>query len=46
METAGSFEILKITYQTARCHNPEDHNINQHGSENLKSNIVSNLGGS
>jgi hypothetical protein len=32
-----SLPPLVSTYQIATCHNPEDHNMNVHCSENLKS---------
>jgi hypothetical protein len=37
METVCSFKTLITIYQTTRCHKPEDHSINVHCCENLKS---------
>jgi hypothetical protein len=31
-----SSEMLVFTYKTARCHNPQDHNLRNHCRENLK----------
>jgi hypothetical protein len=36
-ETAGYTEMLATTYKITCCHNPEDHSLNFHFHENLKS---------
>jgi hypothetical protein len=42
METVCSSERLVATYQTAYCHNPEEHNMNHRRYEYLKSQILKN----
>jgi hypothetical protein len=37
IEAACSSETLVTTYKTARCHNPEEHNLKFDRSENGKS---------
>jgi hypothetical protein len=39
MEAMCSSRMLGVLPQTAQCHNPEDHNINNHHSENFKTYI-------
>lgn len=35
MEATGPSETSVATYQTARRHDPDDHNVNSHRSENI-----------
>jgi hypothetical protein len=39
MEAACSFETSVSAHKTTRCNNPEDHNLNNHSRENLKSSV-------
>jgi hypothetical protein len=36
MKTVSSFNGLKLTYQTSRCHKSEVHSLKLHRRENLK----------
>jgi hypothetical protein len=43
MEPACSSETSVCAYKTTRRHNPEDHNLNNHCSENLKTPVANNI---
>jgi hypothetical protein len=45
MVATGSSETLVTTYETARRHNPGDHNLNFHIHENLETHTSSNMRG-
>jgi hypothetical protein len=40
MEGAYSYKTLESSYQLTRCHCPEEHNLNLHQGENLRSHML------
>jgi hypothetical protein len=40
VEAESSSDSLVTTYKTTGCHNPEDHNLNCHSREDVKSLIL------